>query len=136
MSKKIMIVQSIPEWLSIFKSIILLELPRLAGDVIYTDSFDEAVDLTPLACELVVISSEMFHDKSSQYRELHGEIIPDDEKSGANLAEIVKALNPNSKFFVFSQYEPEKSEFIDGFIQKHQFGNIYTDDVLKVLTKI
>lgn len=136
MPKKVMIVQSKREWLSVFKSIILLELPRLASDVIYTDSFDEAVDLIPQACELVIISSSMFRDKFSQYRELHGEIIPDDEKNGEELAKIAKELNPKCKFYIFSEYETKNNEFIDGFISKNKYGNIYSNDVVKVLQKI
>ena len=134
MTKKVIfIVQSVSEWLSIFKNIIRQEIPGLYGDVIFLDSFDQAIDLIPLNCELIVISSEMFNDELSQYREFHGAIIPDEEKDGAKFAEMVKLLNPNSRVYIFSQYEPKKSVFIDGFIQKHRFGNIYTSDVLKVL---
>ncbi len=135
--KKVLIVQSIPEWLDIFKSAIAKQFPLLKEeDFIYTGSFDEAVDVVPIDCELVVISSDMFHDVLSPYRELHGEIIPDNEKNGASLAEIIKALNPKCKFFVFSQFEPKKSEFIDGFIPKNQFGNMYMQDLQKALDKI
>ncbi|MFA6354989.1 MAG: hypothetical protein WCW65_01010 [Candidatus Paceibacterota bacterium] len=137
--KKVLIVQSIPEWLGFFKTAIAKEFPLLKDeDVIYTGSFDEAVDIAPTGCELVVISSDMFHDKSSPYRELHGEIIPDEEKNGTKLAEIIKALNPDCKFFVFSQFEPEKSRLglVDGFIPKNQFGNMYMEDMRKALEKI
>jgi len=135
--KKVLIVQSIPEWLDFFKNAIPKQFPLLKEeDIIYTGSFDEAVDVTPHGCELVVISSDMFHDKFSPYRELHGEIIPDEEKNGATLARLIKALHPNCKFFVFSQFEPEKSEFIDGFIPKNQFGNMYLEDLQKALEKI
>lgn len=137
MIKKVLIVQSIPEWLGFFKDVIPKQFFLLKDDdVIYTDSFDEAVDVAPVGCELVVISSDMFHDKSSPYREFHGEIIPDQEKNGAKLAQIIKALNPDCQFFVFSQFEPEKSKFIDGFIQKNQFGNMYMQDLQKALEKI
>lgn len=135
MDKKILIVQSIPEWLLIFRTIIQQEMPLFKGEVIYTDSFDEAVDIIPLTCELVVISSGMFHDKLSNYRELHGEIISDKEKSGVALAELAKKLNPKCKFYIFSEYEPEDCEFIDGFIQQHKHGNVYSGDVVKVLEK-
>ena len=130
-----MIVQGGPYWLTHFKTIINQELPHLAiaHDVVYTDSFDEAVDLIPQSCELYIISSEVFHDEGSKYRELHGEIIPDGEKSGARLAEIAKELNPRCKFYVFSEYEPEKSIYIDGFIQKQKYGNISSSDVVRVL---
>ncbi|MEI7689004.1 MAG: hypothetical protein WCI91_02345 [Candidatus Nomurabacteria bacterium] len=135
MKKTIMIVQGGPYWLPIFKSIITQELPHLtiAHDVIYTDSFDEAVDLIPQSCDLCIISSEVFHDEDSKYRDIHGEIIPDNEKSGAKLAEMAKELNPRCKFYVFSEYEPEESIYIDGFIQKQKHGNIYSSDVVKVL---
>lgn len=136
MKKKILILQSIPIWLSIFKDIIRLELPGLYGDIFFLDSFDEAIDTIPLDCELIVISSDMFYDNLSKYREFHGAIIPDEEKDGAKFAEMVKSLNPNSKVYIFSQYEPKQSKFIDGFILKHQHGNIYSSDIVKVLQKI
>ena len=131
--KKVMIVMSTPEWLSIFKNIIRQELPHLYHEVIFTDSFDEAVDLTPQLCELVVISCESFHDENSDYRETHGEIMADGEKSGTRLAEIIKQLNPKSKFYIFSSYDVEKSQFIDGGIKTHQYGNIFSSDVVKAL---
>ena len=133
MKKKVMIVLSDPHWLLIFKNIINQELPHLYQDVIFTDSFDEAVDLVPLLCDLVVISCELFRDEDSDYRIIHGEIIADCDKTGAKLAEIIKELNPRCKFYLFSSYDVEKSQFIDGGIKTHQYGNVFSSEVVNAL---
>lgn len=134
MEKKIMIVQSVPAWIGVFQNIILQEYPRYAKDVIYTDSFDEAVSLTPMDCELVVISCDVFSDrvKTGSYKT----VIPDSKKDGTMLAKIIKKLNPNTKFYVFSKYPPVKSEFVDDFVPRHQYGDMQIQDALSVLDKI
>ncbi len=131
--RKVLIVQSVDQWRLIFRDIINLELPQLAGDVIYASSFEEAVNLIPTDCNLVVISSAVFIDKSFGSRNIVGQGSDQSQKTGEMLAEIVKRMNPNSKFYIFSQYEPEKSDYIDGYIKKHQFGEIYSSDVERVL---
>ncbi len=131
--KKVMIVMSMPVWLSIFKSAIQQELPYLANDAIYIDSFDKAVDLSPTDCDLVVISCDDFKEEKSDSKKTKKETGPDYEKSGCSLAEIIKRINPNCKFYVFSEFEVEKNEFIDGSVKIHQFGNFYSSDVLKAL---
>ena len=131
--KKVMIVMDMPVWLSIFKSNIMLELPSLANDVIYADSFDKAIDLVPTDCDLVVISCDVFSDKKNDGKKTKKETGPDYEKTGFGLAEIIKKINPDCKFYIFSEFKVEKNEFIDGFVKIHQFGNFYSSDVIKAL---
>ena len=131
--KKVLIVQGIDQWRRIFRDIINLEAPQLAGNVIYASSFEEAVNLIPTDCDLVVISSAVFKDSSFGAKNTVGQGASESEKTGEMLAEIVKGVNPNSKFYIFSQYEPEESDFIDGYVKKYQYGEIYSSDVLRVL---
>jgi hypothetical protein len=52
------------------------------------------------------------------------------------LAEEIKRINSNTRFYIFSKYQPEKSEFVDDFVLKNQFGDIETADILDILGKI
>jgi len=124
------------EWFDVFRRIIRSELPYLAGNVLYTNSFDEAVDLTQVNHGLIVISSDRFYDRLSSYREFHKAVMPDRDKNGAKLAEMIKAKNPKCKFFIFSKYPiSEESKFIDGFIPEHQPGDMLTQDVMMILSR-
>lgn len=134
--KRIMIVQSIPEWLAAFKQVIEESFPQLKKNVNYTRSFDQAIDFTPKKGELIVISSRMFHGRSLNYRIRHKLEIVDSEKVGEKLAEIIKGINPKARLYIFSEFEPAENEFVDGFIQKRHHGKIYEHDIVSVLNGI
>jgi hypothetical protein len=123
MEKKILIVQSNPRIFGYFQNLMLQEHPKIAKDALYAESFHEAIGKTPKECELIVISSNSFKS-------------PDHNKNGAMLAEEIKRINSNTRFYIFSKYQPEKSEFVDDFVLKNQFGDIETADILDILGKI
>ena len=131
--KTILIVQSVPVWMSILISAISAKLPELADFIGGTDSFDHALDLIPLKGELIVITSDMFHDQSSQHRKSVTQKAFDSDKNSDNLAKLVKKKNKNAKVFVFSEFKPKTAEYLDGFIQKEHSNQIKNiTNVLKI----
>lgn len=133
MKRRILIVQSIPAWLQILTAAIYKEFPDVAAN--FTDSFDHAVDLARLAAKenarLSVISSDMFHDTDSVYFGLVTKKISENQKDGDMLAKMIKEINPDTKFFVFSGYMPRTKAYIDGYIQKDDRG--YEGSLQRVL---
>ena len=102
--------------------------------MVYTDSFDHALDIVPTDCELIVITSEMFHDWESDHHTLESKV-PDKEKDANRLAKMIKEINPNAKVYAFSEYGVDL-EFVDGYIQKHQMlPEESISGVLKILKK-
>jgi hypothetical protein len=88
--KKILIVQSIPDWIVIITNAILKEFPELEKDIISTDSFDHAITITPIDTELIVITCETFHDISSEHRNDTPQKISEDAKNSSKLAQMIK----------------------------------------------
>jgi hypothetical protein len=121
--KTILIAQSVPYWITVIIDAISGRLPDLADCICFTDSFDFALDLVPKQGELIVISSGMFHDSLSEKRKTVAEKIPDNEKDGDKLAEEIKKINPEARIYVFSEYEPFESKYLDGFIKKIKGNN-------------
>ncbi len=116
--RKIIIVQSIPEWITIFRNLISKYIPWVVNDVSYTDSFDHALDIVPPDGELIVITSGMFHDKMSEHRDNVIQKIPDNEKNGNQLAKMIKEINPNAKIFLYSEYPLFENDYLDGTLKK------------------
>ncbi len=133
--RKIIIVQSLPEWISIIASKISKDIPLITPYVMYTDSFDHAIDLIPKDGELIVITSGMFHDIYSDQREIVTQKISDSEKNGNKLAQMVKEINQNAKIYLFSEYAPKEHEYLDGFILKSKFGDKNVSEIIKILKK-
>ena len=118
MEKKILIVQSIPKWLNMIrghlkeKSLSLIE----GVNIVFTDSFDHAVDIVPTNCELLVISSEEFHDNLSIHKSepKMANVLKDSNA----LAILLKQKNSHAIIHVFSEYAPKEVQNIDGYIAK------------------
>lgn len=121
-TKTIMIVQSIPDWIKILVKTMADKLPNLVDCIIATDSFDHALDLVPKKGELIVVTSEMFHDHLSIHKESVKQKIPNSEKNGDKLAELIKKINKRAKVYVFSEFNPKSKENYDGFIQKVDYS--------------
>ena len=120
--KTILIIQSIPAWVPILINSISEKFPGLAYCVYCTDSFDHAIDLIQKEGELIVVTSEMFHDDLSDHKKDVTQKIPDYLKNGDKLAEMIKVINPKAKVYIFSEYEPKNNENIDGFVKKDEFN--------------
>lgn len=139
MGKIVIIVQSVrndknKKWAGIFQTLIIEEYPKMMENVLFVDSFDEAISLIPREGELVVASCDAFNDLLSDFRRLHETTCPDHLKNGAMLAEMIKKINPNTKFYIFPPFRPVESEFVDGFIPKEDHsGDMTFSDAAKVL---
>lgn len=141
--KKIIIVQSIPDWVTILKRVIPKKIPEISDILIFTDSFDHAIDVVKKSkkeslskvedCHLLIITSDMFHDASSSHRDRVIKNIPDMLKDSNLLAKMVKGLNPDAEVYTFSGYVPKETTYLDGYI-------LETDDdeesALKILETI
>ncbi len=118
--KTVMIVQSNAAWIPILVNAISAKLPKLTDYLICTDNFEFALDLVPKEGELVVVTSEMFHDRVSVHKNRGNQKILDSEKNADRLAEEIKKINPKAIVYVFSEFKPSKHDFLDGFIEKTQ----------------
>ncbi len=97
-------------------------------NVIYESNFEKTLRIIPKDEEVVVITSDMFHD-------LKDELFKSSEKDGSRLAMEVKKINPKAKVYVFSSYEP-KMENIDGFFQKTQGGDNTATEIINIFYKL
>jgi hypothetical protein len=88
--KTILIVQSNTGWIPILANAISAELPSLTDYLACTDNFEFALKLVPKRGELVVITSEMFHDSVSEHKDRVTKKIPNSEKNGDRLALEIK----------------------------------------------
>lgn len=136
MEKKVIIVQTSLESIARFQNFIKQEYPRLEKNVVYTDSFDEALSLVPEEGELVVISCNSFNDRVSDFRKLHETTIPENLKNGVTLAKRVKEKNSKARCLLFTKQIVEENEYVDEFIPQTPFGDMEVADVLSVLDKI
>jgi hypothetical protein len=129
--RKILIVQSIPDWIAIITNAILKEFPELEKDIISTDSFDHAITIVPKNVELTVITSEMFHDLYSPHRKDVHPKISEDEKNSDKLAQMIKEINPSAKVYVYSEYKPRTEVYLDGFIFKDGTENRNVTEIVQ-----
>ncbi len=123
----IIIVQSIPAALELIEGKIKNTFPSM-DNVIYESNFEKTLRIIPKDEEVVVITSDMFHD-------LKDELFKSSEKDGSRLAMEVKKINPKAKVYVFSSYEP-KMENIDGFFQKTQGGDNTATEIINIFYKL
>ena len=121
MNVKILIVQSNPRWNSLLKSAIYGKMPEIftGRKILFTDSFDHAVDIE-LAPGALVVCSDQFHDKFSDHRNVVSLKLHDDLKNGNELAKLVKGKFPDASVHVFSEYSPQGITHIDGYIAKER----------------
>lgn len=98
--------------------------PEIAPNITYVSNFEEAISLVPAAGEIVVITSNVFHDAKDI-------LYPGHEKNGSRLAEIVKAKNKESKVYVFSSEVPFDQKHIDGVFLKSGGGWKADEDIIE-----
>ncbi len=66
------------------------------GDFLFSDSFDHALEIIPKG-ELLVITSNIFHDQLSDHRDSAKRTIPDSEKNGNVIAKKNQRNKSRSK---------------------------------------
>ena len=118
---KVLVVQSVDTWIDILKNLVNTKYKEIADCFSFTDSFDNAVELVESKMkneELYVITSEMFHDQYSSHRETATYHIAESLKCASTLGELIKGINPKAKVFVFSEFKPVATAFIDEFVRK------------------
>jgi len=120
---KVIIVQSIPQALELIEKRIREVFP-ISDNVVYENNFEKTLQIIPTDEEVVVITSDMFHDDKD-------ELFKRQEKDGGKLAEEIKKINPKAKVYVFSTYEP-RYEHIDGFYLKTQKGSNTENEIIKI----
>jgi hypothetical protein len=120
---KVIVVQSISQALEMIEKKIREVFPLL-DNVIYESNFEKTLQIIPTEEEIVVITSDMFHDDKD-------ELFERQEKDGSKLAEEIKKINPKAKVYVFSTYEP-RPEYIDGFYHKIQGGDNTGNEIIKI----
>jgi len=134
--KKVIIVQSNPAWITILKDAINEQLPGLAPNVIYTSSFDHAVDLAKKEEEeILVICSDMYHDRDSEHYGHVTEKLPDNEKNCLSLAKLIKGINKKSQVYVFSDYAPNTFSNLDGYISKNVPTEVSITKVIQTIKR-
>lgn len=121
---KIIIVQSIPQVLELIKKKIQEEPRALLSDIVFEGNFENTLKIIPKDQELVVITSEWFHDSKD-------ELFKSSEKDASRLALEIKKINPKAKVYAFSSCEP-KMNHIDGFFKKTQGGR----EIIDILKKL
>ena len=130
-----MIVQSLPSWLSTIKIAIESDLPKLMHRIIYSDSFEHALSVTPKDVNLIVITSGMFHDTYFKTEIDLINTVPKSEQNGNKLAQLIKEININAKVYQFSELAPKNIEYLDGFILKIKHDDMNLHKVLRILQK-
>ncbi len=99
--------------------------PQLIDDIVYSGEFESTLDIIPKDEEIIVITSNMFHDLEDVKFTSH-------EKKGNNLARLIKEINPKSKVYLFSTIypNPHEKDYFDGHYEKTKNGwNIFEDIV-------
>ncbi len=115
----VIILQSVPSWLTLLKQNISEKFPELEKNVFYSNSFDFGIDLIPKEGPVVVFTSNMFHDSLSEHYEHVTEKIKDKEKNANTFGKLAKAINPKVKVFLLSEFDSKEQEYLDGFIKKN-----------------
>lgn len=111
---KIIVVQSTPNALNVAKQAIEKAFPNL-NNVVYNSNFESTLKLIPKNEDVVVITSNMFHDD----RDI---LLPSYEKDGNKLSEMVKQINKKAKVYLYSTGTSDKNNFIDFWFQKSGDG--------------
>jgi len=134
--KRVLIVQSIPEWTVILGNVILREFPKLLTNMNFTTTFDQAIDLANVFKDddLIIITSDMFHDEINNTGTITKKI-PENEKDGNRLAQMIKVINPKAKVYLYSSYHPREEESLDGIITKSESGDMNTLLILEEIRK-
>lgn len=97
--------------------------PKLAGEIKCDNNFESALNLIPVDGEVVVITSNYFHDEKNK-------LLPKEQKNGNKLAELVKRINPRAKVHIFSEdFVFPKNSFVDTFFKKTNGGTNFDEDL-------
>ena len=117
MCKRIFIVQSVQEWVLLLKEAITNNLPQVRDHVSYSGSFDHVLDLIPNDGEILVITSDVFHDMSDENRAFQTTLKAlNYQKNGDLLSQMIKEKNDKARVYVFSQFKPDSAKFLDGHV--------------------
>ncbi len=126
---KIIIVQTTPEGLEGVKKGIKRKFPELLNNITFNDNFESTLELIPKEGEIIVITSNIFHDKKN-------ELLPSHEKNGNKLAELIKEINATAKVYIFSANYPYPDESIDGFYKKRSGGHKIDEDIVEFIREL
>lgn len=120
---KVLIIQSHNGWLRLCKRWVNNRLPAChLESVVYTNSFDHAIDMIKEEKFSLIITSAVFCDAASEHRDTATRTMRDDEKNPNILAQIAKNIHPKTKVYVLSNQKKERFEtnFTDGWISKEK----------------
>ena len=120
--KNILIIQSLQGDILILKNAILKNLPASYESIMWTDSFDHALDLIPKEGKFLVITSGIFHDISSVHKGRVKEKVLNQLKTPNILAEMILKINIKTMIYVFSTSVPKNLRFLDGYVMKDLKG--------------
>lgn len=126
--KKIIVVQSNPEVLKKVREKMRTIFPELNEAISYQRDFENTLNEIPTDCELVVITSDQFHDERNVK-------FSEQEKDGSKLAEEIKKINPAAKVYVFSMYDP-RPEHIDGFYKKSWGSDNTLEEIVTIFLSL
>ena len=126
--KTLIVIQSIDSALDYLKKQQKQWLPELNEQVIYDTNFENCLELIPKNGKIIVIASNIFHDKENKKFERFA-------KNGGKLAEEIKKINPNSKVYIYSTDAPHNRKYIDGFFKKNCVGDT-REEIRDMLTQI
>lgn len=131
---KILVVQSIPYVLELVKEYLLKTFPHLNDVMIFSGGFEESLTLVANRCqneELVVITSDSFHDEDQKGFTPSGRWA-EGEKNSNLLAREIKKINSLAKVYAFSTFEPDQVDFLEGAFRKTQDGDHTIEEIEKI----
>lgn len=130
MNKKIIIIQ-IESAILALKEYCKKEFPDIIDSIIFSSSFNDAVELIPREGELVVLTRQTFFDTFNKSAKEAKYTIPENQKSASSLAKIIKGINQAAKVYAFSVYPPGK-EYLDGYYEQ-RWGGANSKEELKFI---
>lgn len=110
MDKKVIVVET-TGMLESMRLALIKNFPFLEESLVFSNTFDGALEKVPFEGNVVVISSNMFHESKDPHFDV--------KKSADILAQAVKEINPSAQVYAFSAFPPREFEkAIDGYFEK------------------
>ncbi len=126
---KMLVIQSIPYVLELVREELNIAFPQLNGQVLYESEFEKSLEVVPKTQDLVVITSDFFHDKEDI-------LFRREEKNSGRLAQEIKKINPRARVYAFSSCQPLSAEYLDGFFRKSSGGDNTLEEITKIVREL